>query len=343
MVASARGRGRRPTNSPYANRNRAAPTEIEEKSSRDMEQSEIMDMNMNMEREEKENNDARTTTTTSRSDALMEALLRALTEKEFRVPGEHPVFSGKPDDVESFIVSMELAHRKETRKIGDNPNFVSKLAPYFSPALGARSAFEIWAEAKSQAGESMTWAGVKDHLRDTYGQCDDRHKRYQEFHAVKQTGTVTEYITRRKRAAMLMGSDITENTRFCAFVAGLKPEIATYVRLQKAETLEEAQQFALAYETNGGKGNKREGPQRKHQLEQSGSSSAGERTKRSRGRKKLNDEQRAAATELKGLRQGACFRCGAKGHFSNKCQAEQGDVDRYRARVDALKAKIKGQ
>ena len=67
--------------------------------------------------------------------------------RDFRVPKEHPIFV-KPEEVEKWIMDMELLHSEYTNtEMGnlDNPNFITKLVMYFDEEWGAAVSFEnLW-------------------------------------------------------------------------------------------------------------------------------------------------------------------------------------------------------
>ncbi|KAJ1859897.1 hypothetical protein LPJ73_001632 [Coemansia sp. RSA 2703] len=72
---------------------------------------------------------------------------------------------------------------------------------------------------------------------------DDIRKRLREL---KQTGTVSEYVTAETR--IMGGYKMSDEERRFDFLHGLKPEVQEYVRSQEPKTFSEMQTAALKYE-----------------------------------------------------------------------------------------------
>lgn len=53
---------------------------------------------------------------------------QASNKPTFRVPRDHPIFSGEPADLEPFIMEMELCHENDTSYENHNPGFLTQFA-----------------------------------------------------------------------------------------------------------------------------------------------------------------------------------------------------------------------
>ena len=75
---------------------------------------------------------------------------------KFKVEKNHPMFSGKPEDLDQFIMKMELQYEEYTDTVqreAHNPNFICKLGGHFEKELGADWWFYTWVLSDSDGSE----------------------------------------------------------------------------------------------------------------------------------------------------------------------------------------------
>lgn len=260
----------------------------------------------------------------------------------FKVPREHPIFSGASCDLESFLMEMELLHGEytNTNPAKHRPDFITKLTTYFKEGSAARIWFKMWASSRRKAREILSWETLVEGLRKNYGAYDQPRVRFEEYYELKQNTDVQSYIARKAEAALLT-NDLTPATILYGFIRGLKENIRNYVNLQCPTTLEEAQEAAIAFENSvrrqpvGSSNNKSEEPKgnlknNKRKNADSKKEDNGNMTKR----------QRQALTELRNLRKGKCFICGQEGHVKENCSADSAMKEKHQQQIRKLKEAI---
>lgn len=269
-------------------------------------------------------------------------------QRVFRVPKEHPVFDGEPENLEPFIVEMELTHAKETNgraRDEHNPDFITKLLPYFKEGTSARTWFKMYASRRTRLGVKLTWKRLVRDLRGSYGVFEQPDLQFEEYYDMQQSkDDVKTYIAKKCEAA-LMSEDLTPRLLKFGFIRGLNPDIRNYVKLQKPTTLEEAQRIAIDYSNSmKQKRHKPEhgGKSERNQSERNQSINSNSRP-RKRNREdevKLNDLQKKALSELRKLRKDRCFNCGMQGHRREDCKSDRAVVKKHRDMVTELRNKI---
>jgi len=171
-------------------------------------------------------------------------------ENRFQVPKEHPVFNGESEKLEAFIMEMELTHAKETTgemASRHNSEFITKLVPYFKADTAARIWFKMYASRRAKSGSCLSWKKLVRDLRRSYGAFDQPDIQFEDYYDMAQrTLDVKTYIAKKCEAA-LMSSDLTPRLLKFGFIRGLNTEIKNYVKLQKPNSLEEAQRAAIDF------------------------------------------------------------------------------------------------
>ena len=266
--------------------------------------------------------------------------------KSFRIPKEHPKFSGKPADVDSFLQGMELAHAEFTNEEVKDLNargFISKLVPYFEESSGAQSWFKRWASERTKDKKRLAWVDLVEGLRTRYSGYDQPRLRYDEYLEMKQTGDVNSYISLKSDAALQCSDCLTPKSKLFGFCRGLKQDIRTHVNLQRPKNLEEAEDYAMAFESSHDgtekKKDKEAQKEKKSGTKRKGAESVSESGPAKR-RSALSPDQRAALKELRELRKGKCFKCGGEGHERSKCSAPPQTAEAWRKKINSLKEKL---
>lgn len=276
-------------------------------------------------------------------------------DKKFRVPKEHPVFNGDADKLEAFIVEMELTHAKETSgSKGDkhNPEFITKLIPYFKAESAGRIWFKMYASRRIRAGMKLTWKRLVRDLRASYGVFDQPDIQFEDYYEMSQKNDDVKTYIAKKCEAALMSEDLTPRLLKFGFIRGLNPEIRKYVKLQKPETLEAAQRTAIDYENSikgkvAVKKSVADGQRGRGSGRGSGSDGASRTEPASRKRPNestasMSNEQIKALDELRMIRRNKCFGCGLEGHRREACKADKAVVKKHQDLIASLKTKING-
>ena len=275
---------------------------------------------------------------------------------KFKVEKGHPMFSGKPEDLDQFIMKMELQYEEYTDSVqreAHNPNFICKLGGHFEKELGADWWFYTWARGIRKANQPCTWNSLVEAMRKHFGGVDQQRIRFNEFIDLKQgLETVSKYMAQKAKIA-LQCEALNDNIEMYGFIRGLRPDIHSYVNLQRPQSLGEAQQHALTFEasmaTNGQpqrsalrqtpSGTNNGGTKSGKSVKNSGTGSgtSGKETTKNRDSKKLSPRQQEALEELRQLRKNKCFACGNEGHQSRDCSAPQATKDSHQERINKLK------
>jgi hypothetical protein len=269
-----------------------------------------------------------------------------LASTKFRVPRDHPVFSGSSNELEPFVMEMELLHDKETKNGDeDNPSFITKLVPYFKAKSAVHSWFKMWASSKKKKGQCLSWNGLVTSLREKYGAYEQPRKRFEEFFDLSQTSDIQSYIAAKAEAALL-SPEVNPTLELYGFLRGLREDYLNYVNLQCPQTLEAAQQSAIAYENSGSANTTTPKKIRKVTLETKPTAKpstpitpTSDRKRKSTSNLSRDGEQ--ALMELREIRKrGLCFKCGQSKHKLNECQADDGVIQRYQTKINDLKTRI---
>jgi Ty3 transposon capsid-like protein len=282
--------------------------------------------------------------------------------KEFRVPKDHPVFDGDVDKLEAFIEGMELTHAKYTTgsaRNKSNPDFITKLLPYFKEGTPAHTWFRVYARKRTKAGLKLTWGRLVRDIRASYGVFDQPDTQFETYYTMMQKGDdIHTYIANKCEAAM-MSDDLTPNILKFGFIRGLDPDVKKHVKLRKPKTVEDAQREAIEYENStGGKAAKKSSSARMASKVSRGNGNghgsgngrrSGSDNNSSNGRKrnrddgnKLSGDQKEALEELRRSRRNKCFGCGKDGHRRDDCKASENEIASFQEKVNKLKSKIKG-
>ena len=169
----------------------------------------------------------------------------------FRVPKDHPIFK-KPDEVEQFIMDMELFHQEYTdERMRDvrNPNFITKLIMYFDEDWGARSWLKLWAKETQARNLDLSWSSLKEALRNRYSGYDEPRLKFDAYIELHQQHEVKRYIAKKAEAAMHC-KGLSDEVKLFAFIRGLRKEVQGHVNLQRPQTLDEAQDAAITFENS---------------------------------------------------------------------------------------------
>lgn len=264
----------------------------------------------------------------------------------FKAPRGHPVFKGNAMELEKFIIDMGLMHSRHIMDGADvkhNPEFISQLGPYFEG--DSRDWFRSYANNRLIAKENLTWEHLVKTLRSDYGGNHQAEARFKAFFKTEQTGDINSYIARINTAARLAEDDLTPRTRLYGFLGGLKADVQDHVRLRVPKTIEEAEEYARAYENTMMNSKKRKGGAPE------GHGKDNSKTKQdippaSTGRQSRpilpTPEAQAAFDEIKRLRLGRCVRCGLPGHIVAQCKSDESVVAPFQAKIDALKLTMNG-
>lgn len=265
---------------------------------------------------------------------------------KFKVPKEHPVFDGEPEKLELFIMDMQLSHEEWTMgRMGSkhNPSFIMKLLPYFKAKSSVALWFKMYASERRQKKKNLSWNQLVKDLRKDYGVFDRPEKLFETYWDLKQTGSVHDYIARKKAAALLAKDLLCEQLLLFGFIRGLKVNVETYVKLQKPQTLKEAQKYALVYEnSNSNKNPSNKTSENSGQLGGQGKSGSGQKRKRPTSGDTMSDAQRTALSDLRALRKQGCFSCGKPDHKRDQCKSDNDTKSKHMFVVKSLKDKING-
>lgn len=257
--------------------------------------------------------------------------------KEFKVPREHPVFSGNPQDLEPFLMEMELVHGRETNPgTRHDPHFITKLVSYFKDKSAAKSWFKMYATSCLKKNLHMSWKQLVRDLRKNYGAYDQPRSRFEEYYEMKQTGNIHTYIAQKAEAA-LHTSDLNEKTELYGFIRGLKEKVQNYVNLQRPNNLKEAQEYAVAFENSlSNKGSKRKG-ENDEETDVKKKSRTEDSKRKTREKGSLDNNKKEALKEIRKLRENACFICGKSGHSRDACDSSHEIKKAFQAKIQKLK------
>ena len=288
----------------------------------------------------------------------------------FKVPKDHPMFSGRPEDLDQFIMKMELQYEEYTDSVQREahlPHFICKLGGHFEKELGADWWFYTWARGKRKRNEPCTWLGLVEAMREQFGGVDQERLRFNEFIDLRQGAmeSVTKYMS--QKAKLALQCEVSDKIQLYGFIRGLRSDIQSYVNLQRPKSLDEAQKHALTFEASTTNGQKRStkpnNGESKNGGQNSGGSGTGSGTNNNKSSgtrnvvdksnaskeksrsdpKALTQRQKEALEEIRQLRKGKCFACGQTGHESRSCTAPQATKDSHQERISKLKQILRQQ
>jgi hypothetical protein len=271
--------------------------------------------------------------------------------KKFRVPNVHAIFNGEPTELETFITHVQLAHHEYTTGKAadeDNPGFIYKLVDYFKANSSVRIWFEAYAVGRREKNLKVSWSKLVKALREDYGIRDQEEEMIKKFFSVVQgTKSIQAYISELKSAALLAKSNITPSLLRIHFMDGLRNDIQAHVRLKAPKTVEQAQEYAMAYEENL-RLSRRVKPKmaepethRLHAYVPENSIKMKRTGEKSRSYKKpLSIEQNKALIVLREMRKGKCFLCGSTGHLKGNCSASAMDRQKHHEKISELRKRI---
>lgn len=261
----------------------------------------------------------------------------------FKVPKEHPIFDGNPKNLELFVREMEFTHSEFTSGENareDTTEFIKKLVPYFKTDSGVCAWFKMYASNRHQAGKKMSWKKLVRDLREQYGEHDHHRARFEDFYDMAQVDDINTYITKKKEAALL-APEVTPRIHLFGFMRGLRDNIRSYVDLQRPDTVEEAEQWAKAFERSLTKKRKLapialEDIRDKETLTKKAKKLHPEKKV---DKNKRSSEQENALQELRAIKhRGVCFACGNKGHRAGECNASSETQATFSDKVNKLKS-----
>lgn len=257
----------------------------------------------------------------------------------FKVPREHPMFSGEPTELETFLMEMEIQHENYTsRKSASkhHPEFILKLLPYFKRGSAANIWFKMYASERRKKRLTLSWEKLVRDLRNSYGTYDQAQNSFEKFYELSQTADVQTYIAQKSEAALL-AEDLTPKIELYGFLRGLKENVKNYVNLQMPSGVKEAHDYAVAYENSLGAGNGKKSA-RKRTSDEAECTQALKKSK-TRDHKESGVKQ-GVLKELRLLRSGKCFLCGVPGHIREKCTASEEIKSKFQAKIRELKGKL---
>jgi hypothetical protein len=249
-------------------------------------------------------------------------------KERFMVPKNHPVFDGTPDQVERFIMAMELEHQKWTRGPAADehqPEFISKLGDYFKEATAARTWFQLYARERVQNGDNLTWSHLATTMRNHFGAHDRPAISFETFWDFKQGSlSVVEYTTEKKQLALLCEKDLLPQVYLWGYTRGLKPEIQTYVKLQNVNKVSEAQEFAIKFEESHNivKSTTTRSNKTKTDLLVDKKRKFDEKNGKGLSRS-FSNAQQDARKQIRKLKENKCYGCGLEGHMRDKCTSSE--------------------
>jgi Retrotransposon gag protein len=265
--------------------------------------------------------------------------------ESFSVPKQHPVFDGT--GLENFIAEMELCHGRWV--LGDKadknqPEFISGLTEYFKVGTTARKWFQLYARGRGREGLPLSWSHLTMTMRKEFGALDKPDILFERFWDLSQgSNSVQVYITERRGAELLAQDNLLPNIILWAFIRGLKPSIRVYVKLQQPETLEKAQDAALAFEESNFdvRSSRVAAPSNvrpKVDLIKESTKRKREDNPVTPKTPKFTAEQQRAFEKLKRLKDGRCFSCGDVNHRKDSCNAAESIRDEHQKEIARLKA-----
>lgn len=144
---------------------------------------------------------------------------------------------GGSKDEENVGIFVDRLHRYFT-----SHNVAIHDMPYQALDFLDGKAFQLWkleSEMLGAEGQSLTWGKFESFMKQSFGSLDpERHAR-QQFDALKQTGTVFQYVTEFKRLIRIMHpmpmirpgpGDIVSR-----FISGARPELREYLTANTPE------------------------------------------------------------------------------------------------------------
>ena len=265
---------------------------------------------------------------------------------KFSVPRDHPIFSGSSNELEPFIMEMELLHDKETKNGDDNnPSFITKLVPYFKSKSAVHTWFKMWASSRKKKGLRLSWNELVTSLREKYGAYEQPRKRFEEFFDLSQTSDIQSYIAAKAEAALL-SPEVNPKIELYGFLRGLREDYLNYVNLQCPKTLEAAQQSAIAYENSGSANTATPKKNRKvtfdpKPLTKPSITSTPTSDRKRKSTSNLSRDGEQALMELREIRKkGMCYKCGQAKHRVNECKADELVIQAHQSKINELKTRI---
>lgn len=262
----------------------------------------------------------------------------------FRVPKEHPVFDGVAENLEPFILEMQLSHVDETNaKMGKmhRPDFITKLIPYFSS--GARTWFRMYATGRIENHQKLTWERLRRDMRSNFAKPEQHSSYFDIYYNMRQETDVQTYIAKKAEAALL-SNDLNDNLLLRGFIRGLKSNIRDYVWLQNPKDIDSARAYAIAFENSMGKdGINGFVPQEKKRIA-SKSEKMGPPFKKQKPspEESLDKNKMNALSKLRELRSKKCFTCGITGHQRENCKTSEDIKIKHQEEIRRLKKILQG-
>jgi hypothetical protein len=270
-----------------------------------------------------------------------EWLEREAREEKFKVPKKHPVFDGADGQLEGFIMDMELEH--QTWVLGSRasehcPDFFSKLGAYFKEGTPAKRWFQLYAREQVQKKAVLSWNNLKESLRRDFGALDRPDKLYERFWDMAQEDrSVQDYISIKKHAALMCGDALLPKVYLWGFIRGLNADIKAYVKLQRVDTLEEAQLIALKFEESQPRIKANHKTSRVKSKAESNSSDKKRRMETKPTTPRNSAARQEAVEKIKKMRTGRCFGCGEAGHIRENCTATEDTKQKFQNEFARIK------
>ena len=280
-------------------------------------------------------------------------------KKRFVVKSGHPIFNGNPEELEDWIIEMQLFHHDLTNnavRCSDQPDFITQLVSYFQEGSVARVWFRMYATHRIQENFTLSWDCLVDDLRVQFAKAKQTDSYFAEYYNMVQDSDVKTYIAHKAELA-LRAIDLNDNLKLEGFIRGLRPRIKEYVMLQNPETLEKAQTQAIAFENStldmtprkryasdarGSRESKTKRVQFKSTVMKMNASNVnGYKAPSPSAASSSGSSSANALKELRGLRNNRCYVCGVHGHRKETCKATAEDKIKFQDKISKLKGLIK--
>jgi hypothetical protein len=261
-------------------------------------------------------------------------------QRSFKVPKDHPVFDGQPENLDKFIFDMKLGHARWTTGDAaqqDNPDFICQLVTYFKVDTPTRRWFQLYVMDRRRLKKKLSWNKLVTKLRKDYSVFNRPGVLFKRYWDLKQNKLpIHSYITEKKSAALLVKTELSDDIILFGFIEGLRPDLRKYVTLQKPKTIVQAQKHALLFEESlidldltPAVNVNRKPDKRKRSDEPKANDTKNDMT----------STQKKALQDLRTLRKDRCFKCGSKQHREN-CDATSVVRDGHQKEISRLKGVI---
>ena len=271
--------------------------------------------------------------------------------RKANMPRGYPIFDGKPENLEAWIMEMQLVHFSDTKAPMENvsnPDFIVGLVPYFQESSVARIWFRMYASELLDVGKDLTWGNLKVDLRRQFAIAKQKESYFSIYYNMIQENDVKTYIALKSEVA-LKATDLNDNLKLEGFIRGLKLRIKEYVMLQDPKSLDKAQSMAIAFENSlqsspvksrsipDPSSKKRSIHDPKLKRSEKRIKSTVLRMKATPNRPIKTYKANSALEDLRQLRKDRCYICGDSGHRKEGCSATAESKRIHLEKVNELK------